>query len=99
VATREVVALARRLAPQARLLVRTHFVADVDALAAAGAHVVVAEELEATIDLIGEALRASGVCEEAIERFARALREEGYDALRAAPGLALDPWLAELLER
>jgi CPA2 family monovalent cation:H+ antiporter-2 len=97
-ATREVVVLARRLAPQARLLVRTHFVADVDAAAAAGAQVVVAEELEATIDLIGEALRASRVAEPAIERFARALREEGYDALRAPPGLALDPWLAELLE-
>jgi CPA2 family monovalent cation:H+ antiporter-2 len=96
-ATREVVALARRIAPRARLLVRTRFVRDVDALAAAGAHVVVAEEYEATVDLVSEALRLTGVGDEAVATFAAALREEGYDALRAAPGLALDPWLAELL--
>jgi monovalent cation:H+ antiporter-2, CPA2 family len=96
-ATREVVALARRLAPEARILARTHFVANVDALAAAGANVVVAEEFEATIDLIGEALRGARVDDEAIDQFSGALREEGYDALRAPPGLALDPWLAELL--
>jgi CPA2 family monovalent cation:H+ antiporter-2 len=96
-ATREVVALARRLAPQARILARTHFVANVDALAAAGAHVVVAEQFEATIDLIGAALRSARVDGEAVEQFAGALREEGYDALRAPPGLALDPWLSELL--
>jgi CPA2 family monovalent cation:H+ antiporter-2 len=98
-ATRDVVALARRLAPGARILARTHFVANVDVLAAAGAHVVVAEELEATIDLIGSALLAARVDAEAVEQFAGALREEGYDALRAPPGLALDPWLAELLAR
>lgn len=96
-ATLEVVVLARRLAPEARILARTHFVANVDALAAAGANVVVAEEFEATIDLIGEALRAARIDAEAIDEFSRALREEGYDALRAPPGLALDPWLAELL--
>jgi len=98
VATREVVALARRLAPRAHVIARTHFVASVDALAAAGAHAVVAEEFEATIVLIAQALRAAGLPDGAIEAFARALREEGYDPLRAAPGLGLDPWLAELLQ-
>jgi CPA2 family monovalent cation:H+ antiporter-2 len=96
-ATREIAVLARRLAPAARILVRTRYLRDVDALAALGTAVVVAEELEGTVSLVTELLRLSGVAEGAVARFARELREEGYQALRAPPGLALDPWLAEIL--
>ena len=32
-------------------------------------------------------------------RFSAELRDEGYSLLRAPAALALDPWLAELLER
>ena len=62
-----------------------------------GADVVVAEELEGTLDLVGEVLRVCGVAEGSVVRFARELREEGYQALRAPAALAIDPWLAELL--
>jgi CPA2 family monovalent cation:H+ antiporter-2 len=96
-ATREIVRLARRLAPGVRILARTRYVRDLDALAASGAEVVVAEELEGTVQIVSEVLRLCGVVEGSVARFARELREEGYEALRAPAGLALDPWLAELL--
>jgi CPA2 family monovalent cation:H+ antiporter-2 len=96
-ATREIVSVARRLAPRARILARTRYVRDLDVLAAAGADVVVAEELEGTVSMVAEVVRLCGVAEGSVARFTRELREEGYEALRAPPGLALDPWLAELL--
>jgi CPA2 family monovalent cation:H+ antiporter-2 len=95
--TREIVSLVRRLAPDVPLAARTRYVRDLDTLAGAGAGVVVAEELEGTLNLVAEVLRLVGVAESALARFARELREEGYQALRAPAGVALDPWLAELL--
>jgi CPA2 family monovalent cation:H+ antiporter-2 len=96
-ATREIVSVIRRLAPAVRILARTRYVRDADALETAGGDVVVAEELEGTVQLVSEVLRFCGLAEGSIARFARELREEGYEALRAPPGLALDPWLSELL--
>jgi CPA2 family monovalent cation:H+ antiporter-2 len=98
-ATRQVVHLARSLNPEATILARTRYVLDVDRLQVAGANVVVAEELEGTIDLVSETLRIFGVAEGAIERFTGELRDEGYEMLRTPTALALDPWLTELLER
>jgi CPA2 family monovalent cation:H+ antiporter-2 len=98
-ATRQVVNLARSLNPTAAIVARTRYVLDVDRLQAAGANLVVAEELESTIDLVSETLRIFGIAEGAIERFASELRDEGYEMLRTPPAVALDPWLTELLER
>jgi len=98
-ATRQVVNLARSLNPTATILARTRYVLDVDRLQVAGANVVVAEELEGTIDLVSETLRIFGIAEGAIERFTSELRDEGYEMLRTPTALALDPWLTELLER
>jgi CPA2 family monovalent cation:H+ antiporter-2 len=97
IATREIVALVRRLAPRLQILARTRYVRDLDALESAGADIVVAEELEGTVSMVSEVLRLAGVTEGSVARFARELREEGYEALRAPVGLALDPWLAEIL--
>jgi CPA2 family monovalent cation:H+ antiporter-2 len=97
IATREIVSLVRRLAPNVQILARTRYVRDLDVLETAGADVVVAEELEGTVTMVSEVLRLSGVTEGSVARFARELREEGYEALRAPVGLALDPWLAEIL--
>jgi CPA2 family monovalent cation:H+ antiporter-2 len=99
IATRQIVNLARSLNPEAAILARTRYVLDVDRLQLAGANVVVAEELEGTIDLVSETLRIFGIAEGAIERFTGELRDEGYEMLRAPAALALDPWLTELLER
>jgi CPA2 family monovalent cation:H+ antiporter-2 len=99
IATREIVRLAREMAPRAQILTRTRYVLEVDELAKRGADVVVAEEYEASIDLLSEALRRLDVPDGAIASFTAELREEGYEALREPAGLALDPWLAELLEQ
>ena len=98
IATRQIVALARTLNPDAAILTRTRYVLDVDPLHVAGADVVVAEELEGTIDLVSETLRAFGTPAGAIERFTGELRREGYEMLRSSVALLLDPWLAELLK-
>jgi CPA2 family monovalent cation:H+ antiporter-2 len=97
IATREVVALARRLSPQAQIVARTRYVLQVDPLEQAGATKVVADELESTLGLVGETLGRFGVPDHAISVFTAELREEGYVFLRT-PETILDPWLAELLE-
>jgi CPA2 family monovalent cation:H+ antiporter-2 len=97
IATREIVALARRLTPRAPILVRTRYVLEVDRLEQAGATKVVAGEFESTLALVAETLQRFGVPEESIARFAAELREEGYVFLRT-PETIIDPWLAELLE-
>jgi CPA2 family monovalent cation:H+ antiporter-2 len=98
-ATRRIVALVRRLNPNARVLARTRYVQDVDALQALGANSVVAEELEAAIDLVSWVLREYGLPSGVVARFVDELRDEGYALLQSPPGLALDPWIAELLEQ
>lgn len=98
VATREVVALARTLAPDTPLLVKTRYKSELDPLSSSGASVVVSEELEGTVDLLAHVLRQCGIAEGSITRFAGELREEGYQALRAPAALGIDPWLAEILQ-
>jgi CPA2 family monovalent cation:H+ antiporter-2 len=97
ITTREIVALARSLAPRAPILARTRYVLDVDSLERAGATKVVTEELESTLELLAQTLRRFGTPEESVARFAAELREEGYVFLRTADTI-VDPWLAELLE-
>jgi len=96
-ATRQVVRALRTLAPNTPVLARTPYVLEADALFAEGAHAVVADEFESTIDLGLKALRSFGVAEPALAQFAEALREEGYEPLRAPLDVRLDPWLTELL--
>jgi len=96
-ATRAAVSLARDLAPRVPIVVRTRYVAEVDELHDVGATIVVAEEFEATLDLLSSCLRALGLPGEAVERLADQMRSEGYELLRAPPSLLLDPWLGELL--
>jgi CPA2 family monovalent cation:H+ antiporter-2 len=98
-ATRRIVSLVRRLNPNAHVLARTRYVQDVDALQALGANSVVAEELEAAIDLVSWVLREYGLPSGVVARFVEELRDEGYALLQSPPGLALDPWIAELLEQ
>jgi CPA2 family monovalent cation:H+ antiporter-2 len=99
VATRRIVALVRRLNPTARVLARTRYVRDIDGLHALGASAVVAEELEAAIDLLTHVLREFGLASSAVSAFVEELRDEGYALLQTPPGVALDPWLAELLQQ
>jgi CPA2 family monovalent cation:H+ antiporter-2 len=96
-ATLQVVRAVRSLTPRTPVLARTHYILEADALYGAGANAVVADEFEAAIDLAVQTLRRFEIADPAITAFADALREEGYEPLRAPPDLKLDPWLAELL--
>jgi monovalent cation:H+ antiporter-2, CPA2 family len=98
-ATRRIVSLVHRLNPSAKLIARTRYVRDVDTLQSLGASVVVAEELEAAIDLLGHVLREFGLPSAAVASFVDELRDEGYALLQTPSGVALDPWLTELLQQ
>lgn len=97
-ATRRTVTVLRELAPRATIIARTRYVAEVDELYRLGASLVVAEEFEATLDMLSAVLRSVGVAAEAVGRLADEMRAEGYEALRMPPTLLLDPWYTELLQ-
>jgi CPA2 family monovalent cation:H+ antiporter-2 len=97
-ATRDVVAVVREMAPEVPILARTRYVRDADRLVEVGATHVVAEEFESTLALVAETLGNLEVPRAAVARFSGVLRDEGYELLRAPPGAILDPWLAELLD-
>jgi CPA2 family monovalent cation:H+ antiporter-2 len=97
-ATRDVAAVVREMAPALPILARTRFVRDADRLGEMGATQVVAEEFESTLALVAGALGGFEVPRGAIARFTGVLREEGYGLLRMPPGAILDPWLSELLD-
>ncbi len=97
VATRDAVSVSRALSPGATIVVRTRYLEEVDHLYVAGASAVVAEEVESTIEVLAEALRAFGATHGSITHFTDQLRGEGYEPMRT-PALQLDPWLGEILE-
>ncbi len=97
-ATRRIVTRIRLLAPNTPVLARTRYVREVDPLESAGASSVVAEEFEASIELVARTLETFEIAQGPIARFTQALRDEGYGAIRGPASLPLDPWLMELLE-
>jgi CPA2 family monovalent cation:H+ antiporter-2 len=97
-ATRRIVSRIRAMSSTTPILARTRYVREVDRLSMAGANVVVAEEFEGSIELVARALESFDIPMGAIARFTEALREEGYDAIRAPAALPIDPWLIELLD-
>jgi CPA2 family monovalent cation:H+ antiporter-2 len=97
-ATRRIVTRLRLLGPDTPVLARTRYVLEVDPLETAGASSVVAEEFEASIELVARTLEIFEVPSGPIARFTQALRDEGYGAIRSPAPLPMDPWLMELLE-
>ncbi len=83
-ATQRIVAVARHLNPTLQIFVRTRFVADVEALHAAGADVVVPEELETTVRLFSHVLGAYLVPRDEVERQAALVRQDDYGVLRGS---------------
>ena len=69
---------------------------EVDELTELGASQVIAEEFEATLELLGETLEHFGMSADSIVRFLAELRSEGYEFVRS-PECIVDPWLTELL--
>jgi monovalent cation:H+ antiporter-2, CPA2 family len=76
VGAERVVATAHRVAPAVRVLMRTHYLRERDALAALGASEVVAEEVEGAVAVMSRMLACLGVPSEAIEEQLLAIRKE-----------------------
>jgi len=88
----------RVMTDETRIIARTRYVADVDTLSIAGASEVVAEEFEGGIEVLARTLLHLGSPAGAIQRFTEALREEGYEMIRAGAMTPIDPWVLEVLE-
>jgi monovalent cation:H+ antiporter-2, CPA2 family len=79
-----IVAVARTLAPSARIVVRTRYQTESSALGAAGTDLVVVDELESVVQLFADVLRTYKTEPAETERYAAAVRHGGYAALVAA---------------
>ena len=76
-----VVAVARSLAPSARIVARTRFQSEGAGLRKVGADAIIAEESEGIVQLFADVLRMYGAQPDDIERYASALRHGGYEEL------------------
>lgn len=81
-ATRQAVAVARRINPQLRIIVRTRFVREIEDLRRLGADEVVAEEFETSIEIFTRVLRELLVPRNVIAVQIDLVRREGYGMLR-----------------
>ena len=70
-----IAAVARPLAPTARIVVRTRYVAEIEPLRHAGVDRVIAEELESVVQLFADVLRDYEIAAEEIEAHEDAIRE------------------------
>ncbi len=74
--------LCRQRNPTARLLVRTRYLSEVDALRQAGADEVIPEEFETSIEIVARVLRTLHIPGNVVATQLRLLRDEGYRRLR-----------------
>ncbi len=100
VATRSIVANAKRLNPGLAVIARTRFQAELPALKALGADEVVSEEFESAVEIFTRLLRRLLLPPEEVDRLTAALRSGDYEQLRldepaAAPAAICD--LREML--
>lgn len=79
---RRIAAVARTVNPTMRILVRTPYVAEVEALAAVGVDRVVAEELESVVQLFTDVMRTYNIDGAEILDNEERIRRAGYAALR-----------------
>ena len=81
-AARRVVRLCRQKNPAARVIVRTRYIREVEALRAVGADEVIPEEYETSIELVSRVLHLLHVPGNVIGTQIRILRDEAYRKLR-----------------
>ena len=79
---RRITRLARQRSSDARILVRTRYIAEVEALRLAGADEVIPEEFETSIEIVSRVLRLLHVPGNLVAAQIRLLRDEGYRKLR-----------------
>lgn len=85
-ATQTTVAVMRGINPDCIILVRTRYVAEVDALVQLGANIVIPEEFETSIEIFARVLEQYNIPEHLIEQQIAVIRAESYGMLR---GLSL----------
>lgn len=81
--TKRVLATVKSMRPEVRTIVRARYVREVAEYRALGADEVVPDEVETSVEIFARVLRAYDLTAEAIERSVRAVREEGFDAVRS----------------
>ena len=82
VATRRIVALARQQNPQAPIIVRTRYVAEMDELRQLGASEVIPEEFETSVEIFARVLRRLRTPRNIITLQVDLIRKQGYSMLR-----------------
>ncbi|MDP2958168.1 MAG: NAD-binding protein [Longimicrobiales bacterium] len=90
-ATRRAVALVRSLNPACHIIARTRYLREVEPLQAAGAHVVIPEELETSLEIVARVLTSYLVPRRDIDGFLAEVRAGGYEMLRTphVPGTSM----------
>jgi len=81
-ATRRVAALANRAAPQAHVIARTRYVQEVGPLLGLGAHLVIPEEFETSVEIFAQVLHRYLVPRDVVENCIREVRKDAYEVLR-----------------
>jgi CPA2 family monovalent cation:H+ antiporter-2 len=95
-ATRQVVALSKKLAPDVSILARTRYVLEVEPLEALGADEVIPEEFETSIELTSRVLDLYGASRAMIRQERQALRAAHYGAFRGVGSADAVPSLEDL---
>lgn len=76
------IVVARHLNPKVHIVARTRYVSDIEELYTLGAHEVVPEEFETSLEIFARVLRRYGVTEGRIREQAEEARRDHYDLLR-----------------
>ncbi|MAL16675.1 MAG: sodium:proton exchanger [Balneola sp.] len=79
-----IIKLANYLNPTIQIIVRTRYLSEADFLEKAGADIVVPEEMETTVRLFSNVLKAYMISNEEIEQHIRELRAEDYEIMRGS---------------
>jgi len=85
-ALRDSIKRARAMAPELYIIARARFLADSEDLEACGADVVIVEEVEASIKLLGVTLTTLGLPDRTIREAVLRVRKDVYPLLRDLPG-------------
>lgn len=79
-----IIKLANYINPTIQVIVRTRYLSEADFLEKAGADIVVPEEMETTVRLFSNVLKAYMIPDEEIEQHIRELRAEDYEIMRGS---------------
>ncbi|MGC8658651.1 MAG: cation:proton antiporter [Desulfomonilaceae bacterium] len=83
-ATRRIIELARRINPALYIIARTRFVSEIETLSNLGASEVIAEEYEASIEILVRVLQKYLLPSDDIERFVDQIRSDHYQMFRSS---------------